>query len=131
LVLAVAVHRDEHLELRMLAHVRERRDQGRAVAAVLRMRDHPQVILPGENLAGTIGRAIVDDEDVAAKAPHLTQNALDGFFFVVTGKGGEKTHATRLNRKAGAVSKLFWGAPPRDVKPCFAPRRCRIVTHAD
>ena len=76
LVLAVAVHRHQHVVV-VIQRVVERRDQGRPVAAVLRVRHDMQARLGASSRGGAVGRAVVDDEDVGAVSADLGEDAMD------------------------------------------------------
>src|SRR5262249_4862709 len=95
LVLAVAVHRHQHVHA-ALHGVSERGDQGSAVAAVVRVGDDRQVGPAGEQFAGAGGRAVVDDEDLGAVAADLVQHGVEVPLFVVDRNGGQQLHTAPL-----------------------------------
>src|SRR5262249_52969222 len=92
LVLAVAVHRHQHIDL-LVDGVGKRGDQGGTVTAVLRMRDDGEILLPCQQLGGAIGPAVVDNQDAGRVTADLGENVFEVPLFVVDRNGGKNVHA--------------------------------------
>src|SRR5207247_2579072 len=88
LVLAVTVHRHKHVVATLRREI-EGRNQGGPVAAVLLVRDEVNARFRGQQIAGAVGRAVVDDEDFRAVAADLAKDVLQILRFVVDGDRGE------------------------------------------
>ena len=91
LVLAVAVHGDQRV-VAVGTGEGERRDQGRAVAAIAVVIDAMDARFGREEVAGTIGRAVIDHEDFRAGTPSRGDDRAGVVRLVVDRNGGEDSH---------------------------------------
>lgn len=88
LVLAVAIHGDQHVKI-VIERVLKRRDKGGAVALVVAVRDDAQPRFLGEQLAGTIRGPVVYHQHIRTVAADFMKNFFHMPLFVVDGNGGQ------------------------------------------
>ena len=90
LVLAVTVDRHQHVVSLAQGKI-EGRLEGRAVTAVLRMRQHSNVASGRQHLGGAVARTIVDHQCLAAMAEYLVQDGRNMADFVINGQCRERS----------------------------------------
>jgi hypothetical protein len=105
LVLAVAVHRHQHLVL-LLDGEPERADDRRPVSAVGRVGDAEQLRLGVEQLRGVVGGPVVHDEDARRVPPGLGEDRGDVPGLVVHRDGGEPAEGVHAGRLCVRVKGL-------------------------
>ncbi len=91
LVLAVAIERDQTIVVAVDGRL-EGCAQARAVAPILRVTDRQDGRKFPEKLGCAIGRAVINDQNIARVLDDLAQDADEARFFVVNRNGGQKTH---------------------------------------
>ena len=118
-MLTVAIERDQAV-VSVLERIREHAFQGRSVTAIgLVAQDLDRFEGPQE-FRRAVGRAVIDDEQIASVLQDLGHDRLDVAFFVVNGNRGEQSHAREHHRVKRIVSSVPFDRRFGRVYPTFA-----------